>query len=480
MSSWKTYWRAISYVIFGSICLGGWIWQTKEVSEIYFSYQTLTKIRFEFPERLAAPAVSICIKYQEIMDLKKYSKERKVDVRQRGFYHRANYNVSDLFEFTPNPNETVSFCQTRRRSNSYNVRYFRDGRKCAHNLFNITKYYYLDYICYKYVNTRLMKSRISYHNYAVSPQLSTVMYGFTFSHRLKAANSIKLFAHSATKLPYRSLLISTVVDRGIDRRTGIARQSKFAATFTIMTEDRLPPPYDTKCFNYSTVGHDSEIDCRQECIKNQTITQLGKIPFSTIQERPIEMKHLSHNDVRIENITRVVKKIEEFCHLKCSKCDCQIRAILTEKNIDEGDNSEQFKHFSLWMLVPTKPFVHVAFHPVMNFIEYLTLCLSTLSTWLGISFFHFNPLWMKKKYRMIRKSHTRDPGRVFNRTTFNKKIHKKALVSDVSYDLKVLAARLQKIEMVSDQLDGKLKQTTKPTFNVMYGTSYGATYDSYY
>ena len=466
-------------VIFGSVCILGWLWQTKEVSVIYFGYKTLTKLKIEIPQVISIPAVSICLKYSEILNLDSYRLRMSSRIDENLNFVSSNFSITtddvnydapltiaEIFDMSPSTEDTIGFCASRMSKNPFEFvmygSWWKNLAKCK-EIFNVTKYYYLDYMCYKYVNTELDGLKFNYGTISVSPLISSFLYGFNFNTNLTTANMLKVVLHeSKDQLPYKSLMISSVEDRGLNATTGQARRNKFVSSFRVMTEDRLPAPYDSNCFNYSAIGFDSMIDCREECARNRTVDLMGKLPFSRIQKEPIEMKHISYIDLRVADTRKLINQIDRNCARKCRNTDCNKRIMMTETAVEMGN--KQFEAFGIWILIPKSPYIKVTFSPIMSFVEFLTFCMSTLSTWVGLSIFDFNPHHVNKLWGKV-KSGGLEQTSLKSKSGQDEDEDIKRLMSKTAK----LGSRLKNIELMHPIYEERLKSMLKRQFDQKYG-----------
>lgn len=436
-----------------------------EVSLVYFKYKTHTKLSMNIPKRVSVPAVSLCIKYTDIFDMRGYA--GKIGLNQSEvesiftpdvLNSDAPLNISDIFQLTPGVNETIGFCCSRNRNNSYEVK-VTHGPKC-YEMFKTSKYYYLDFMCYKFDNIILHNVRFDYQSLSVSPQLSSFIYGFSLSEKVRQANLIKILAHDSNdSLPYNSLMIAQVMERGYNSTSEKAARSTFPTTFKVMEERSLPHPYDTKCFNYSTIGFDSRQDCHESCMKRATIKSIGKVPFSAIESSPVELQHISFVDVRddVRNVSGMIKDMVERCSHICKSIDCFKRSLLTEA---ASESAESRMDFGIWMMIPKSPFVHVVLSPDMSFVEYLTFTMSTLSTWIGLSMFDFNPATLRLKLGSFLGD-----GRKRKRSGKEEVVVRQLVSRVMAYDLKNICQRIRKIEMVQEMYQDRLRLLMQHRFS---------------
>src|SRR5690348_14197689 len=100
-------------------CIAGCIFHLNSISKLYFSYQTLTNVKFDYSNELTLPGITIC--YDKLLQLKdeyfnKISLEDLGDLRINGSFEFLNYDPAILFQCffiknalnESNPKETSS------------------------------------------------------------------------------------------------------------------------------------------------------------------------------------------------------------------------------------------------------------------------------------------------------------------------------------------------------------------------------------
>ena len=149
-------WARLCTVTFLMLSILGCVYQISTVAVLYFQYQTVTAVDVENTNELFAPALSVCIHYQNILNtsskrgqiLEKYPNEFRSNEPPPVHYLQDFYTVRELFENTPPPSPYVIDRCEFRLLHSYRLA-FEGGLDCYAN-FNVTKFYSQDFICYRF------------------------------------------------------------------------------------------------------------------------------------------------------------------------------------------------------------------------------------------------------------------------------------------------------------------------------------------
>jgi hypothetical protein len=159
---------------------------------------------------------------------------------------------------------------------------------------------------------------------------------------------------------------------------------------TFLTHDKyhtelLPYPYGTKCRNYSQDGYDSQGDCFEECVMEETLrhTNGTTLPASTTLYGNETKKIIQIPDLYLDkNIDTMVNQVDELCDRTCHQKDCvsdtYIPRILSTSPTD--GNTSMIPTF-----VPISPAITTTCYPQVTKTQYLTDIVSTLGFWMGVS-----------------------------------------------------------------------------------------------
>ena len=239
--------------LFDLFCLIGLIWQTVEVSVLYFQYDVVTRVATDVPSYFPVPSLHSCIRYTDIVDFKKVN----TALRTNWTFDPENWDamlrmqreltVRQIFDFTPGVESSINRCILK-RPKSYEVLY-RPKDECF-KIFNVTKYVALEYVCYKY-DYRPSESDVN----PVSVSLDTLAYTvkspgevYSIIPGKEFANFIvsKFLVTNPGKFPHVSIGLAPLLER-----KNLLDFGSYTINFFSLTKNHLPAPYRTNCFDYS-------------------------------------------------------------------------------------------------------------------------------------------------------------------------------------------------------------------------------------
>ena len=392
-------------VVFIVGCVGGVTYQISLMSTNYFGYRTTTEIRIELPKEIKRMAISICTRYVDHLDYEQIRRESPGKSRSDWhFTHDVNWirryqhelTVDEIFRFTPKAN-SILLKMTYRVSDSYeNV--VANGSS-MYDLLELEKYLYLEFICYKLYQKS--GEPIPYSSLSVTPTGSGQILHIIMNKTLDKANMMKIAIHNEVTKPYRSLMFTPVQRRGYNPKDQVAQYNSFSSYSSLLNTRNLPPPYDTKCFDYGSIGLSSATECIEECVKTRVFEKLHKIPFSFMVNESIDLKMMSYLDVIRPEAAKTLSQIQDFCSSEvCSHRSCK---DLTDTTTTTAN---MFPVFILRIIVPLSPSIFITANPALKLVEFLTQVMSILSTWTGVSIMSLNPgvFFSFKKQQVFQKT----------------------------------------------------------------------------
>lgn len=161
---------------------------------------------------------------------------------------------------------------------------------------------------------------------------------------------------------------------------------------------RLPPPYDTKCLYYKSIGYTRRRDCFKRCIVAKYIEKYGKIPFREVIDEPMDYNVVQSVETKDMNASKALTSIESACNRQyCSRLDCKTRIFITNNVFF---NAERFR---VTIQVPREPSFDVTYHANISLLEFTIFILSSLGSWFGFSVLGCFLLCTKYLIKLIRK-----------------------------------------------------------------------------
>ena len=128
----------------------GLVTQVVQVLLQYFAFSTTTMVAFTIPKYAERHSVAICIRYWNIIDYDRLSKDvnQKVGVKKRLSDRLAAeemLTVAQVFNYTPDPVFTIHHCAYR--PDRWKLER-ADHREC-NQVFSVSKFFMQEFMCYK-------------------------------------------------------------------------------------------------------------------------------------------------------------------------------------------------------------------------------------------------------------------------------------------------------------------------------------------
>lgn len=379
------------------LCTCGLIWQFVEVSVQYFSFSTTTRISITYPSRFFFPALTICIRYSDILN---YSMANSV-----GGHNWTNsqwddiqtvqreIKINEIFNLTPSGVDLIESFYKRDKTGYAVEGYF--GRDNLMSTLDITKFIYVEYMCYKIQLRDPMEIRPSV--VSVHPVASGTFGHFFMSKEFRNVSQYKLSLHSNFTLPFESLMVQPLIRRNVLRPQTLNSVFVFPGYFTV---ENLKPPYKTRCIDYPQMNFQNQADCFQSCVINQTLKELSKYPYSAFIMNSSSKQLVSYKDADDPQTARQLDAIANQCEQsqKCKHNSCLSRTVITFTNFVDGTGEE----FSIVMATPQRPWTYIRHEPSMSFVTFITYLMGAFGTWTGISIMYLSPFkWAMKKKNKV-------------------------------------------------------------------------------
>ena len=403
--------------LFDILCLLGLIWQVYEVSVLYFKYDVVTRVSNDVPQNLQVPSFHACFRYADIVNFEQINQFLGTNwtfdpvAKDHILRMQRELTVRQIFDSTPSEANVLTSCAIR-EPKSYKISHVNDPQKCR-KYFRVTKYIALEYVCYKYDflwDGKFKSSDFELESLAYTVRgpgnIFRISPGGAFDHFIVS----KFLVTNFNKYPHVSIGLAPLLERHNLKDFGY-----YLINYFSLNKQHLPAPYKTDCFDYTSIGEGTQIECQQKCLKDQTLIAFNKIPFSIIQTEKIDNNILSYDDVIQQNISGKLFKFFDMCNKKCRQIECIERHLFDRISIqsaivaNSAQNVTKFGNLGIYVYTPTEPSVNVTFIPNMESAEYATYLFSCFGTWFGLSVIVLNPV---KQSRVVINS--------FNKT-FNRK-----------------------------------------------------------
>ena len=350
-------------------------------------YPTATTTTVTMPDKLEAPAVSLCIRVGDLIrgddGLWSYEMNPIRIVKHLGNVIET-MTLKEIFEKTPPTTNLISSC-LHRHPFSYQV--IESNATDCNDLFNITKYFVQEFICYKFRHTeQASETLFNYQQIAFSLRYPGLFYGlFLNPDSLKGANFLKIIVHRNRNYPHDSMAFSPTFYRVANKQP---KYNHAKVVYTFLTTHLLPPPYQTDCRVYLPVGKGRK-ECINDCIQKNVRNMTGKYFFGRVSDNPDTEKILSEHDLLNKTFEDDLDKLEDHCIDKvCRQQECSDTHYLT--TVQKEDSSET-NDFNLELNAPNVALTTVRHRPMMGYPELFVYIASSITTWFSVSFLSLSP-----------------------------------------------------------------------------------------
>lgn len=393
---------SVLHVIFIVTCVTGFLFQTYYILSLYLQYNVGSNVELKTIITLDPPDLSLCIRYVDILaegGITNRTSKSRSDVRSKIREIQANVTVKQIFDQTPSLESIVSGC-VHKIPDSYSLHTHMNKGKCL-SLFTGSRFYTQEYLCYKFqlrVNrSQSVSGKYKYDNVAESLAYPGMLYALLLDNKtLGEANVIKITVHERNKMPFDDLAYSQYFSRQVNN---VVRYSEISVFYQKTTIILLPPPFATACNPYPHFMG-SQRNCITRCLTNATIAHFNKVPFSGIEQEPLDYKLISSIDTSTPKFPKELDILENRCEKKCNGRQCMNKMHATTI-LKEGKG--QFENFVIRLYVPMGPILHVDVIPTSSLQDLLVYISSSISVWLGFSIMSLNPADLWKEIDQKRK-----------------------------------------------------------------------------
>lgn len=380
-------------VMFWSGCLAGFIFQSMQVCEMYFEYQTRTSIEFTVPVNMSLPSLSICFRYVDVLNRTNHERYGLNPHSPRpGFF--ADWNethvltVGQIFELTRPEEDIIEYCY--RRSPDM-LKFDRLTNKECNREVNTTKFYMQEYMCYMF-SVKSVKN-VALFDVAHSVQFPLAAFGFVLKD-VPNVLSMYVIVHTSDALPYFSRNFGKQVNRKF--ANGIMEPNNIFVNYRYHEVHRLPPPYDSMC----TMERSQEVNT---CVRNCSIERtkgINRFPFSEMTtNKSTDVKHVNIEDLKNNRTRNLVREINDICNSRCTRLYCHLYYITTNLY---SYSEQQFKdQLSFRVMIPDTASTNIQFLASWSLLDFFVYMCSSFGLWFGLSIASLNPmkvrLWTKAK-----------------------------------------------------------------------------------
>lgn len=395
--------------VYGLVCAIGCYIQINSITASYFEYQITTQVKVELPTTLLLPSLNVCFRIVDLFNFPLYVNQSNVNVSQITGSKGPSapdlpidalmsmITIHDVFKYTPGNTKNLLSCCIYRRPNSYNFHDLRDSNAC-HEMFSVANFYLQEFICYRVELSKYVNQEYHYRSVAFALTHPGLLYSVSFniSPHFESVQSLKIIVNEQHERPFRSAAFTPSVGRFFDNRTKLSRYNWFTTTFYILTNELMPPPYQTKCLDYSTLGFIDHEDCTKKCLIKECLRAFQRYPYSVYEKEALNEKIITLSQLHANaSMSKMLYRFERKCAKQCNRKGCAISYTVTHVTKDPNNDFMTFN-----VLIPQFPNYFIKFHPKLSFIEYFIYVLSCFGTWFGLSILSLNPCnykeWLDK------------------------------------------------------------------------------------
>lgn len=386
----------LSTVVFYSLCFCGCLWQLVSLSQIYFEFKTSTEVYVNIPMEIPNPALSICFRYNDIIDKKKALQNVRSKLRKRNqnlnrnqtWNRKQNLNrnvdwknfltIRDIFSQTPATKLLMKQCRFRQ---PHKYTYEDLNMEQCHRTFLVSKYYFLEYICYRFRMRENFEDLYDYLKISYSSELSGMLFEVSFNLSVfQSAEGMRLIVHSADNLPFMSMTMTPVIWRLYDSKRKVGHFNRFQMIYSTVEITSLPSPFSTNCEKRS------QTVCKKNCVTNATIDAFGKFPFEFAIDWPVDRSHITNSDLKNKTLSDLLLQFKSKCDSLCHHVPCFVDYTMTRVTRLREKGRMKFR-----VSAPREPFTAIIHNPFLTTTNYIIGFSSVLGTWLGFSILKINP-----------------------------------------------------------------------------------------
>ena len=394
-------------LVFSLLCLTGFLYQVIEISVLYFSFPTSTKVILELEGIHSKPSVVFCAQFIDILDRTYYEKygirsEQEL-LRDRSGHDSIERELSvltvqDIFDLTPKVNKVMQGCRLRR--NSYQLTPY-DLEFCR-KIFHINKYIQGKYLCYQFLQNNSFDCELASQSHSSSNDL----YEVSFERFFTKSVYLKLFAMSPTpgvldkeNLPYSSRRFYSFIGRIDSNGTNTTAMNAFFIKGDAVKVTRLEAPYDSFCTkNRSHSYKFCFISCRQLVYRTFGLVAHDEMVQEVFDDK---LKVISPFDFLNQTLLDSLQEKMRRCLLNC-RPGAQCLEIYSLTTL-EPDSWMINSSISITASCPRQASTIINYIPNLLLLDFIVYISSSIGIWFGISFIHMNPFETIKLTNMIKR-----------------------------------------------------------------------------
>ena len=374
--------RRIFSSVFTIACAIGMIYQQLTILNLYLQYKVTTTTSIYIPRILEYLALTACFP-PTVINLPLLNQETSSNWTEKALKDDSlitTISVETLQKYTPSAESIIyyyGYVDPRRNSDSIPNMNFSSEQFMYHN-----------YVCYK---IRLN----SYHAILLEDAAGPGALGrIIFTSKVYNITQFRIAFGSPDKVPMRDITASRFI-----QRNGNATRKDFSNSFQSnhfeIDTQSLPYPYESNCYDYKSQGINDDFECLNACFVNKSLEQFSRFPTNAVILKDLNYTILPYSLGNNSTLYTTLSRLKVGCRAQCAKIPCHDTQVVTLT--DNGVYNEaiaKYKELSIMIfhMIPVFPFVNITSRPSQSIEEIITLALSSVSTWTGLSIFALNPV----------------------------------------------------------------------------------------
>jgi hypothetical protein len=383
--------RILGTVVFVLLSFSCLIWQLTLILQMYFEYNVATKTAIVIPKDFDLYDFNICVKYADLIDYDRLDKDKGRKWKYSdGIKNYKKYlsimTVDELFEYSPNADEVVDRIDYKSLSSSriFSVKGNDPNVK-------VIKYIYRAKVCF--MIGLYEEDFLTYRLAALSSASTGLIRMIHLSQKMEKMDTLKMALGHKGAIPLHGLMVSPYIYRRLNEVDGTANYSSFVSHHYSMKVTSLPPPYETRCYDYDGHGFLDELECMENCTVQKTFDEFqGKVPYMSVMKTPTNQSFLGYTDLEDTFNDSKFSRIQDECsNFRCNRQDCKDDQVLTTTSISHS-NKLTWSH-----VTPIQPSFNIKSSPALSLLEVIIYCFGSISTFTGLCVIKMNPFLLLKK-----------------------------------------------------------------------------------
>ena len=357
------------------------IYQQITMINLFLQHKVTTTTSVYTPRILEYMALTACFP-PTVLNLTLFNQETSSNWTKEVFNNYSlitTISVEKLLKYTPSAEDMIhyyGYVDPKRKSDKIPIT----------NL-SFEKFMYDYHVCYK---IRLNSNpSILMEDAAGRGALSRIV----FTNEVKTVRGFRISFGIPDKIHVRDIITSRYVHRDGDASKKDI-PNLFESSHYKIERQSLPYPYESNCYDYETYGMKDEFECLNACEVNKSLEQFNRFPNAAVVLKNFNYTFVAPGYFTNSTFYSRMSRLKEGCRMQCAKIACHDTQVVTL--IDNGVYSEDFATNNMSILIghliPIFPFVNITSRPSQSIEELLTLALSSVSTWTGLSILALNPV----------------------------------------------------------------------------------------